>query len=366
MNPPGPRAPRVIALRLVVLASAGASLLLALWVGLVRLGWVLPLPRSELFAAHGPLMVCGFIGTLICLERAVGAGRLGAYLPPMASAAGAVSALAGAPAPIAAGLFTAAGVGLFALTAGTFATHRTLFHAAGALGALGWLAGNALWYAGWPLFRVVPFWMAFLVLTIVGERLELSRLTRPTLGRAALFAVASVALIAGVGLGVAWPLAGARVFALGLIAFVAWLFRYDLARRTVRLKGLTRFIAACLLAGYVWLAIAALVTLRAGVVVAGPDYDAVLHAVFIGFTLSMIFGHASIVFPAILGRTLRYSPRFWVHLGLLQLSLAARIGADLAGAMTVRRWAGAINEVAVLVFLANTALSLRGGERNMG
>jgi hypothetical protein len=46
--------------------------------GLVRLGWALAAP-APLAAFHGPLMVAGFLGTVIGLERAVALGRLWAY-----------------------------------------------------------------------------------------------------------------------------------------------------------------------------------------------------------------------------------------------------------------------------------------------
>ena len=51
-------------------AIALLALLFALWVGLLRLGWSLP-ALSGFSQAHGPLMVSGFLGTLIALERAV-------------------------------------------------------------------------------------------------------------------------------------------------------------------------------------------------------------------------------------------------------------------------------------------------------
>ena len=47
------------------------ALLAALWAGLLRLGWRLPPLQPQLAGAHGPLMVVGFLGTLIALERAV-------------------------------------------------------------------------------------------------------------------------------------------------------------------------------------------------------------------------------------------------------------------------------------------------------
>ena len=40
-----------------------AVLLLALWGGLMRMGWALPTPVSDLGLLHGPLMVGGFLGS---------------------------------------------------------------------------------------------------------------------------------------------------------------------------------------------------------------------------------------------------------------------------------------------------------------
>jgi len=51
------------------------GLLAAMWAGLVRLGWGLPALRPGLPIAHGPLMISGFLGTLISLERAVALER---------------------------------------------------------------------------------------------------------------------------------------------------------------------------------------------------------------------------------------------------------------------------------------------------
>ena len=53
------------------LALAILALLAALWAGLMRLGWRLPALTPSLALAHGPLMISGFLGTLITLERAV-------------------------------------------------------------------------------------------------------------------------------------------------------------------------------------------------------------------------------------------------------------------------------------------------------
>ena len=49
-------------------------LVAGVWGGLVRLPLNLPLPggNANWLSFHGPLMVCGFLGTAIGLERAVG------------------------------------------------------------------------------------------------------------------------------------------------------------------------------------------------------------------------------------------------------------------------------------------------------
>uniref|UniRef100_UPI00397A8013 hypothetical protein n=1 Tax=Salmonella sp. SAL4432 TaxID=3159887 RepID=UPI00397A8013 len=52
-------------LRVPLLVLGLGALLAGLWAGLLRLGWPVPLPQPLLPAAHGPLMVSGFLGTLI-------------------------------------------------------------------------------------------------------------------------------------------------------------------------------------------------------------------------------------------------------------------------------------------------------------
>ena len=61
-------------LRAGLMILAVAALLSGMWAGLIRIGWALPPLQPPLPMLHGPLMVCGFLGTLIGLERAVGTG----------------------------------------------------------------------------------------------------------------------------------------------------------------------------------------------------------------------------------------------------------------------------------------------------
>jgi hypothetical protein len=143
-----------------------------------------------------------------------------------------------------------------------------------------------------------------------------------------------------------------------MLALAVWLFATDIARRTVRKPGLTRYAAICLLGGYFWLAIAGILALAFGAAPAGPRYDALLHAIFLGFVFSMIFGHAPIIFPAILGKPVDFHPALYAQLALLHISLALRVGGDLALSAPLRMWGALLNGVALLLFLGSIAFTL--------
>ena len=81
---------RLAARRVPMLFVGLLSMACGMWLGLVRLGWNLPLPWQDQLIAHGPLMVCGFLGTLISLERAVALGSRWGYAAPVLVAAGAL------------------------------------------------------------------------------------------------------------------------------------------------------------------------------------------------------------------------------------------------------------------------------------
>src|SRR5215471_2492725 len=220
-------------------------------------------------------------------------------------------------------------------------------------GALAWAIGNGLWYADWPFNRVVPWWIAFLGLTIVGERLDLSRFQKPSRWSSPLLYLALVLFGGGVILTSFRQIPGERVTGFGLLALAAWLWRFDLARRTIKQPGLPRFMAACLLAGYIWLAIGGLLMAIFSPLESGFRYDAVLHSLFLGFVFSMIFGHAPVIFPAVMMVQPCFRPTFYSHVVLLHLALVLRVGADLAKWATGRQWGGVLGALAIALFLAN-------------
>ena len=345
-------------LRLPLLFLAIAALLAALWAGLLRLGWQLPGGRSGLAAAHGPLMVSGFLGTLISLERAVALGSTWSYLAPLAAGGGAVLLLAGSSniGPL---LLTLGSLGLLLLFVVIVRRHPAPYTAVMGAGALAWLAGNILWLGGQPVHRAAYWWVGFLVLTIVGERLELSRVLRPSGRTLALFGAGVALLLLGLLLSTFRYGAGVRMTGTGLLGLALWLARYDVARRTIRRPGLTRYIAACLLSGYAWLGIGGALALYQGGVTAGPYYDAILHSLFLGFVFAMIFGHAPIILPGLANIVLPFSRSLYAPLVLLHLSLLLRVVADLVAWYPGRRWGGMFNVITLLLFMALTANAVR-------
>ncbi|MGE5338475.1 MAG: hypothetical protein ACM3PU_11645 [Gemmatimonadota bacterium] len=352
--PPLARAP------LLILGFIG--LFIGIAAGLVRLGWTMPELAASAAALHGPLMICGFFGVVIALERAVAIGRLWAYAGPLLAGIGTGVAVHGTAAT-AGWFYFAASLVLLAASLDILRRQRALFTLTIALGAACWSVGSALWATGQATHQVVTWWLAFLILTIAGERLELSRFLPPSPSARVVFALLLTVIGAGLlGAQRAW---GAPVFAAGLLALAFWLLKQDIARRTVRKSGLTRFIAVCLLSGYVWLALGAAIILAAGGLAPGSaSYDAALHALALGFVFSMVFGHAPIIFPAVLRVAVPYHATFYLPLVLLHASLAIRLVGDAAGRFEWTRVGGLAGAVALLAFIASTVAAVIRGARS--
>jgi hypothetical protein len=300
--------------RAPLLLSGAAALVAGAWTGLMRVGAAPPVLSCPM--EHGPLMVSGFLGAVIALERAVAARADWAFAGPLFCGAGTVLLLAGFGGAGALGLAAGSAVVLVVLVLVTLRAPQ-LHHAVLALSALVWLGGNVLLALGRPAFEVVALWQVFLVGTIAAERLELTRVVPRSTRAVPLFVAVMALLVGGALASLRVRDLGLRVLGAGEVGLAVWLWRYDIARRTVKQAGLTRFVAAALLSGYAWLAVGGGLALAFGHPMAGPRYDAMLHAVLVGFVFSMIFGHAPIIVPAVLGVRVAFSPGFYVHLALL-------------------------------------------------
>lgn len=337
-------------------AGVAASLLAGILGGLLRAGVALPGTDGMEWPGraaldHAALMIGGFLGTVIGVERAVAAKRPAAWLAPLAAALAAAALLAGR-ADLGAALFVLAATGFVGVNVLLFvrqpAGHTGLLLA----GALCWWAGTLLFAAQARSGAVLPWWFAFLVMTIAAERLEMTRLMRRRRGATPALAASLAALAAGAALSAVQPRAGGVLFGAALLALAAWLLAFDIARRTVRAEGLPRYMAACLLAGYGWLAVGGIAWIATAL--GHPARDAALHALGLGFVFSMIMGHAPVILPAIARIKLLFGGLFYLPLLLLHGSLLLRLGAGF----TDLRWRadGALaNALAIALFAATAA-----------
>ena len=344
--------------RVVLLLPGALALLAGLDAALLLLGLPAPVRADRLPEAHGILLVLGFVGMLVALERSVALGRPWGFAAPLGLGAGALLVLTPLPRPAGGWVMVAGAAALLAVYRSLWrrqAVVAVLVQAGGAVLAAG---AALLWLGGVPMPWLLPWLAGFLVLTIVGERLELARVglvaPRPELALAGLAA----GVVVGVLAALLWPAVGYPLLGTAILGLVGWLLRFDVARHTIRATGLPRFMAACLLAGYGWLAVAGATWLLLGPAPDGGGYDAVVHAVFLGFVMSMVMAHAPVILPAVLRRPLPYRGVMVVPAALLHASLALRVGVgDVRGVEWAWQAGGVLNVVSVLLFAGVAAWS---------
>ncbi|WP_261388437.1 M50 family metallopeptidase [Arthrobacter alpinus] len=337
--------------RMLFLLPAGAALLVGLNAGLQLLGADAPVKLERFPEIHGMLLVLSFVGTVIALERSVALGKAAGYASP--ALLGAAGLLMISPLPL--------WIGKVALLAGTVAMvlvyiplwrrqceNVVLIQILGGVTAVG---AAALWLRIPSIAVLLPFLVSFVVLTIAGERLELARIGISSRKAEPLLTALAFALTAAAAATLLWPAIGYPLFGLALLTMVGWLVGFDAARKTIRSDGLPRYIAACLLAGYGWLAVAGVGLALQESPLTGASYDVVVHSVFLGFTISMIMAHAPVILPAVLRKPLPYTELFWVPAVLLHGSLLLRLGmGDAAGVHGAWVAGGVLNVTAILLF----------------
>ena len=343
---------RRAAARTLFALPAGLVLLVGIDAGLSLLDAWPPVTSRRLAEVHGILMVLGFVGILIALERAVALGRPVGYAAPALLGLGALLLLPEPTGEIGAFLITVGSLALCLLHVPLWRRNRDDAVLVSALGAVCALGGALLWRGGADTSQTIPWLAGFVFLTVAGERLKLARLAMPPTAGRDLVLLGS-GLASAIVAATLWPVVGTPLLGAALLALTSWLVRHDVARRTINSTGLPRFAACCMLAGQAWLIVAGVIWLLAGATERAVTYDAVVHAVFIGFTISMIMAHAPTILPAVTRMPLPYRPAMYAPWLLLQLSLVLRLwGGDALGSELARRIGGVGNAIALLLFLA--------------
>lgn len=356
-NPP-------LALRFGFLVFAGVSVVTGLLAGTVKLGYLLDSPAASLVEDHGPLMVFGFVGGAIGIERAVAVRTRWAWLGPLAHALGVVTTLSGLP-RLVPGVFFA--LSFLVLGATYLEVHRrqasfaVLTQAAGVIGGV---AAALVWALGAPFAYAMPFAVVFAVATIIGERLELARISFGGVAAETTVTALTLALTASSLLFGFSAQLGFAVMGVLLVLVAVATVRVDVARHLVRSRGLPQFSAVCMLLGYLWLIVGGVIWVAFGFTETGFAFDAGVHAVFLGFVISMILAHAPIILTSVIRYTLPYHPVMYVAVALLHAGLALRLLADARSHTTLWQAGGLINVTAVIVFLlVSVSLTVRHARR---
>ena len=351
--------------RFFFLAFAGISVITGLTAALALLGYLGGTRAASLAVDHGPLMIFGFVGGAIGLERTVAVRTRWAWAAPALSALGVLTLLAGLPVAVPALAFCASFLVLGAVYATVHRRQATAAVIAQAAGVIGAVSATLIWGFGAGGFALaMPPAVVFVVATIIGERLELARIP-VTAGNPEPVITALVLALAAAGLlFILAPDTGYVLMGGLLVAIAVVTARVDVARRLIRATGLPRFSAACMLAGYGWLATAGLLWVAFGRTSTGFGYDAAVHAIFLGFVISMIFAHAPIILTAVIRRPLPYHPVMYLAVALLHGGLALRLVGDARAAVGLWQTGGVLNVLAVLAFLATgVTLSVRASRR---
>lgn len=308
-------------------------------------------------------MVVGFLGTLIAMERSVALRHPLGYLTPALLGVGGILLLTPAPQELAQLLFIEGAIAFVVVYILLWRRSQDVVVAVQLLGAIHLLIATFLWLTT-PIPQILPWFIGFLLLTITAERVELARLYMPrSVDRVLVLAATSFTL--AVTLSLWWPDLAARLGGVIMVVFTMWLIAYDVARTFIKTQGLPRFSAAALLSGYFWLIVASIIWLTSGLPQEGYIYDAAVHAVMLGFAMSMIMAHAPIILPAVLRRPLPYRGIMWIPLALLHLGLVVRVFlGDLPANDAAWKTGGVVNVLAVLAFVLVAVTSSLTAQRS--
>lgn len=337
---------RIPLMMLVMLA-----LLAGITAGLQRIGWTLPV--TSLASHHGAIMVGGFLGTLISLEKIIPLKVRSLFLLPVISGVSIILFAAGLPLAATISLIVASvGLSIVFITY-WLRVHKQIYTIMLA-GSLCWLTGNVILLISGFYPASLPWWTAFALFVIIAERIELMEFLPVTAGQKKQMAVLLVLYMIGCALSFHGP--GNYIAAASLTGIALWLMRHDVVSLNLKKQHLHRYVAIALLSGYFSLLLSALFIILADSAPLG--YDVFVHGIFIGFVFSMIFAHGPIVLPGVLGIIVKppYHPLLYVWLIALHLSWLSRAAADLMLDIQLRKYSGLLSTIAILGYFTSLVI----------
>lgn len=340
--------------RIPYVLLAMLSLIAGLAAGLQRIGWSIPV--SGVASSHGAIMIGGFLGTLITLEKIIPLKKPVLYLVPILSATSVVLFFADLSLYSTACLM-AASAGLSVIFLIYFAREKSMIYAIMFAGAACWLTGN-IYFVVYNFYPVaVPWWIAFVLFIITAERLELMKFLPVSTKQKIAFVIILATFLFGCI--ITFHGIGSYFAAFGLAAASIWLMRHDVVSINIKKEGLTRYVGIALLAGYCSLLLCGIFLPLISNEPLG--YDLIIHTFFIGFVFSMIFAHGPIILPGVLGISLKpYHPVLYLWLVLLHGSWLVRTFSDIALNIQLRKYSGLISAIAIIgYFLTIVTITIR-------
>ncbi len=279
-------------IRIIAVLVFAPPLLVGLAAGLARAGWDASfLPSAGLAFRHGVLL-CIWMTALAGLERAHRQGMLYALCPLALALSGGWMIAE----PFARGPFVLLLLATLLLLVSNIVGARaraTEVSTCRIVGSAFLLVGNALLFPDMPSHAVTSWWLGAALFYLLGLHLE-GRTAVLTSGDRLLFYALIVptllgALLKNYALGsefidpysvtpsMRWG--GDRLLGLVMCAAAVWLFVRDSGDGWQRL---------CALGGGFFLALAGGLALYTGEILAGPLYEAIVHAFFVGFAFSLM------------------------------------------------------------------------------
>ncbi len=336
-----------------VLPFVMLSLFLGIYAGWLRMGWNFPVTQA--MAQHGLIMIGSFLGTLILIERIVAFKKYWLYLLPLINALSLPSFYF--QQDVLALIFLLTGsTGLLGVYLMTYRKYREKYILIMMAGAALLITGLGMLLAGNRYPVVVPYWIGFLLLTILGERIDLAKFLPKKRIKEPLIWVFILIFVSG--LFTPYHQAGHLLSGMGMLLIAAWLMKYDIVNKSMKSHGIHQYIGVTLFSGYVWLFISgSFMVLNLNLVF---FYDALLHSFFLGFAFIMIFAHAPIIFPGVMGISFTpYNKSLYLWVALLNLSLLLRVLADLFFLNFLRQIAGMLNGMIIIGFFINLMIVIR-------
>ena len=344
--------------RLPFLLISIACLLTGLWTGLSKIGWDIFILSAT--AHHGAIMVGGFLGTLISLEKIIPLKKKPLFIIPLLSAFSVLFFIVSRPF-ISISLLILASLGLVVVFVHYLRLDRSLIYALMLGGALHWLIGNIMLLTKnfYPL--AFPWWVGFVLFIITAERLELTKFLPVSKFQKKLFTGLLMLFFTGVLF--AFHGIGNILCGIALIGVSNWLMRHDLIGVTLSKNGLPKFVAISLLMGYIAL-------LLTGVLFITFSnqwfaYDAIVHTFFIGFVFSMIFAHGPIILPGVIGLSVKpFHKLLYLWLFLLHSSWFMRIFSGAFSEFAWRKTSGLLTAFSILAYFITMAFLIIRDLRN--